>query len=258
MAGRARHRDRDGRRERPRPHADRRTCCSSRRSARDRILPIWIGPWEASAIAMRLQGMSPERPLTHDLFATALNDLGVRVDRVSIAALADETFHARLVLATADSRHEIDARPSDAIALAVRLGVPDLRVGRGAGPAAACRTTTTRRTDEGEEARTRRPSDAAAAARGDRRGPRPDQARHLPRVRQLASTRTTSAGRRVVELGPAAAGAGRRQSPRIGAAAAAARASAVRPQAQAQAPEVLTARQITDGFAPVGEPAVRG
>lgn len=93
-------------------------------SGRDRYLPIWIGPWEASAIAMRLQGLTPERPLTHDLFASVLGDLGVRVDRVLIASLADETFHARLVLVLPDARHEIDARPSDAIALAVRLGAP--------------------------------------------------------------------------------------------------------------------------------------
>ncbi len=46
---------------------------------RERYLPIWIGPWEASAIAMRLQGLTPERPLTHDLFATALEELGVRI-----------------------------------------------------------------------------------------------------------------------------------------------------------------------------------
>jgi bifunctional DNase/RNase len=93
-------------------------------SGRDRYLPIWIGPWEASAIAMRLQGLTPERPLTHDLFASVLGDLGIRVDRVLIASLADETFHARLVLVLPDARHEIDARPSDAIALAVRLGAP--------------------------------------------------------------------------------------------------------------------------------------
>ena len=93
-------------------------------AGRDRYLPIWIGPWEASAIAMRLQGVTPERPLTHDLFATMLETLGVRVDRIRISALADETFHARMILVGADSRHEIDARPSDAIAVAVRLGVP--------------------------------------------------------------------------------------------------------------------------------------
>ena len=90
---------------------------------RDRYLPIWIGPWEASAIAMKLQGLTPERPLTHDLFATTLEELGVRVDRVVISDLADETFHARLILEGPGRTVEIDARPSDALALAVRTGV---------------------------------------------------------------------------------------------------------------------------------------
>jgi uncharacterized protein len=90
---------------------------------RDRYLPIWIGPWEASAIAMKLQGLTPERPLTHDLFATTLDQLGVRVERVVISDLADETFHARLVLESPGRTLEIDARPSDALALAVRANV---------------------------------------------------------------------------------------------------------------------------------------
>jgi len=89
-----------------------------------RILPIWIGPWEASAIAAHLQGVEPERPLTHDLFARVLRETGVRLDRVQIVSLAAETFHARLILVTTNARHEVDARPSDAIALAIRLDVP--------------------------------------------------------------------------------------------------------------------------------------
>jgi hypothetical protein len=90
---------------------------------RDRYLPIWIGPWEASAIAMKLQGLTPDRPLTHDLFAAALEELGARVDRVVISALAEETFHARLFLALDGGRTvEVDSRPSDALALAVRAG----------------------------------------------------------------------------------------------------------------------------------------
>jgi uncharacterized protein len=89
---------------------------------RDRYLPIWIGPWEASAIAMRLQGLTPERPLTHDLFAAALEGLGARVDRVIISALAEETFHARLLLEHDGQVVEVDSRPSDALALAVRAG----------------------------------------------------------------------------------------------------------------------------------------
>jgi len=93
-------------------------------AARDRYLPIWIGPWEASAIAMKLQGLTPERPLTHDLFATTLGELGARIDRVIISELADETFHARIVLEREGRMVEVDARPSDALALAVRAGVP--------------------------------------------------------------------------------------------------------------------------------------
>ena len=89
---------------------------------RDRYLPIWIGPWEASAIAMKLQGLAPDRPLTHDLFAAALEGLGARVDRVIISSLAEETFHARLILERDGQTVEVDARPSDSLALAVRAG----------------------------------------------------------------------------------------------------------------------------------------
>jgi bifunctional DNase/RNase len=92
-------------------------------SERERYLPIWIGPWEANAIAMRLQGLTPERPLTHDLFASTLEELGVRIAQVVIADLADETFHARLFLEVNGRTIEIDSRPSDALALAVRAGV---------------------------------------------------------------------------------------------------------------------------------------
>jgi bifunctional DNase/RNase len=92
-------------------------------AARDRYLPIWIGPWEASAIAMKLQGLTSERPLTHDLFATTLDELGARIDRVVISELADETFHARIMLERDGRIIEVDARPSDALALAVRSGV---------------------------------------------------------------------------------------------------------------------------------------
>jgi bifunctional DNase/RNase len=93
-------------------------------TGRDRYLPIWIGPWEASAIAMRLQGLTPERPLTHDLFASALEAVDARVTRVVISDLADETFHARLFVERDGKVAEVDARPSDALALAVRVGAP--------------------------------------------------------------------------------------------------------------------------------------
>src|SRR5438309_7083901 len=61
---------------------------------RERYLPIWIGPWEANAIAMKLQGLAPERPLTHDLFASTLDEIGVAVRQVVISDLAEDTFHA--------------------------------------------------------------------------------------------------------------------------------------------------------------------
>jgi bifunctional DNase/RNase len=93
-----------------------------RELGRDRYLPIWIGPWEASSIAMKLQGQAPERPLTHDLFATVLDALGATVREVIIADLADETFHARVMLESGGRTIEIDSRPSDALALAVRTG----------------------------------------------------------------------------------------------------------------------------------------
>jgi uncharacterized protein len=89
----------------------------------DRYLPIWIGAWEASAIAMRLQGLAAERPLTHDLFAAALDRLGVRVERVVISELTEETYHARIHLERDGVQVEVDARPSDALALAVRAEV---------------------------------------------------------------------------------------------------------------------------------------
>ena len=87
---------------------------------RERYLPIWIGPWEASSIAMKLQGLTAERPLTHDLFAAALEGLGVQIDRIVISELADETYHARLYLERDGQIFELDARPSDCVALAVR------------------------------------------------------------------------------------------------------------------------------------------
>lgn len=92
-------------------------------AARDRYLPIWIGPWEASAIAMKLQGLTPERPLTHDLFIATIEGLGARLDRVVISDLADETFHATILVERDGRIVEVDARPSDALALAVRSGV---------------------------------------------------------------------------------------------------------------------------------------
>jgi bifunctional DNase/RNase len=90
---------------------------------RDRYLPIWIGPSEANAIAMRLQGVTSERPLTHDLLVTILGAVHGSVNRVVVTHVDEGTFHARLYLDTAEGTEtEIDSRTSDAIAVAVRTG----------------------------------------------------------------------------------------------------------------------------------------
>lgn len=92
-------------------------------SERDRYLPIWIGPWEANAIAMRLQGLSAERPLTHDLLVSVIGAASAEVSRIVVTHVSDGTFHARLYLELADGGEtEIDSRTSDAIAVAVRTG----------------------------------------------------------------------------------------------------------------------------------------
>jgi len=95
-----------------------------REAERERYLPIWIGSWEAQSIAMKLQGVSTERPLTHDLLATLLGELDAVVLRIVVSDLSDETYRARIVVDRDGSSHEIDARPSDAIALAVRVSAP--------------------------------------------------------------------------------------------------------------------------------------
>jgi bifunctional DNase/RNase len=94
-------------------------------SERDRYLPIWIGSDVANAIAMRLQGLSAERPLTHDLLVSILGSLGSSISRVVVTHVTDGTFHARLYLETpSGDETEVDSRTSDAIAVAVRTGSP--------------------------------------------------------------------------------------------------------------------------------------
>ena len=88
----------------------------------ERHLPIWIGAYEAEAIAMELQGVTPTRPLPYDLMRTILGDLGATVERIIIADLSQEVFFARVIVDHNGRTHEIDSRPSDAIALAVRTG----------------------------------------------------------------------------------------------------------------------------------------
>ena len=138
-------------------------------AARDRYLPIWIGPWEASAIAMKLQGLTPERPLTHDLFVATLDELGATIDRVVISDLADETFHARIMFARDGKVAEVDARPSDALALAVRSGVPIYAATVGARPGRARRRCAGSRTmtRAAQVDATRRPARASCDPRLD-------------------------------------------------------------------------------------------
>lgn len=87
-----------------------------------RHLPIWIGAYEADAIATELQGVSPSRPLPYDVMRDMLNQIGARVDRILISDLNEQVFFARIVLDLDGKMMEIDARPSDAIAMAVRTG----------------------------------------------------------------------------------------------------------------------------------------
>ena len=90
----------------------------------DRYLPIWIGPAEASAILMKLEGTETPRPMTHDLFASVLAQLGAEVVRIEVTDLRENTFYARITLRRDGASYEIDSRPSDAIALAVRTRAP--------------------------------------------------------------------------------------------------------------------------------------
>lgn len=90
----------------------------------DRYLPIWIGPAEADAIAVRLQDVSVARPLTHDLLRNMIETLGGRVSHIIVNDLSNDTFFARIVLELNGELIEVDSRPSDAIALAVRVAVP--------------------------------------------------------------------------------------------------------------------------------------
>lgn len=90
----------------------------------DRYLPIWIGAFEAEAIRVELQGVPVTRPLTHDLLKTVIVELGGAVDSIVVNDLRNDIFFARVIIETDNGKVEIDARPSDAIALGVRLHVP--------------------------------------------------------------------------------------------------------------------------------------
>ena len=90
----------------------------------DRYLPIWIGPYEAEAIAIRLRDVEVARPLTHDLLNNVIADMGGEISHISVTELRDDTFYARITVHVDGQHMEIDSRPSDAIALAVRANVP--------------------------------------------------------------------------------------------------------------------------------------
>lgn len=90
----------------------------------DRYLPIWIGPAEADAIAVKLQDISVPRPLTHDLLGSVIANLGASVHSIIVCDLQNDTFYARIILEVDGRTVEVDSRPSDAIALAVRAKVP--------------------------------------------------------------------------------------------------------------------------------------
>ncbi len=91
----------------------------------DRYLPIWIGPYEAEAITIELSAdMPPARPLTHDLLKSVIRELGGRVVHVLINDLRQDVYYARVVVDVSGKQIEIDSRPSDAVALAVRVKAP--------------------------------------------------------------------------------------------------------------------------------------
>jgi len=90
----------------------------------NRYLPIWIGPFEADAITIELQGVPMARPLTHDLIKSILAELSVGVSHIVVNDLREDTFYARIVLDVDGVQREVDSRPSDAIALAVRMRAP--------------------------------------------------------------------------------------------------------------------------------------
>jgi len=91
----------------------------------DTMLPIWVGAYEANAIALEIEKIAPPRPMTHDLLRNLIVELGVQVDRVVVTSLRDNTFFAVIEMRNSDgNRMVLDSRPSDAIALALRADCP--------------------------------------------------------------------------------------------------------------------------------------
>jgi bifunctional DNase/RNase len=90
----------------------------------NKFLPIWIGHPEAAAILMKLQGASTPRPMTHDLLSDVLDQMEAKCEKVSVTELRDNTFFASITISMNGSEMEVDSRPSDALALAVRTSAP--------------------------------------------------------------------------------------------------------------------------------------
>jgi bifunctional DNase/RNase len=87
-----------------------------------RVLPIWVGVFEANAIALQVEKVQTPRPMTHDLLRSVIDELGAQVERIVVCELKENTFYALIHVRSARGDHSIDARPSDAIALALRTG----------------------------------------------------------------------------------------------------------------------------------------
>ena len=90
----------------------------------DAVMPIWVGIFEANAIAIEIEKLTPPRPMTHDLTRNLIHDLNTSLERVVITEIKDDTFHAVLWLRQGDETITVDSRPSDAIALALRADCP--------------------------------------------------------------------------------------------------------------------------------------
>jgi bifunctional DNase/RNase len=90
----------------------------------NKFLPIWIGHPEAAAILMKLQSQAPPRPMTHDLVSDMLEQLGAQILRITVTELRENTFYAQITVAQDGQEIEVDSRPSDAIALAIRAEAP--------------------------------------------------------------------------------------------------------------------------------------
>ncbi len=129
----------------------------------DRVLPIWIGVIEASAIAFELEKVKLTRPMAHDLLKASIETLGGAVDRVVVVDLRENTYYAMVILSQQGKVMELDARPSDAIALALRTGAPIL-----------CESKVIEQAHAKKEAPEPQAA-AAAAAAAEKPPPRPDE-----------------------------------------------------------------------------------